>query len=418
MEHRSTRWRAVLAATIASTLVVAACGEGGDDDTSSGGAADAEEALGPEAPASGEPVKVGLISDGASEASDMSIELDVAEATEAYLNERRSGIGGRPIDLVTCVSETDPAMATDCANQMVEEQVAAVVIGSSAVVESIWNPLHDAGVPMMFFAANDPALLQDSESTFVLTNATAPLIDVPISVAEDQGEDKVTVVVIDVPAALSVYDEVAPAAYEDAGIDLEVVPVPPGLPDMSSQMQEVVGDDPGVIQVLGNDTFCIGAFLGLQTAGFDGTVTAVSQCVTDATRESVPADVLEGMVVSATAPVGADDESTRLYDAVAQTYAGGEIDTSRITGMNMFITLTGFAAALEGIEGDVTPESVTAAIKAMPETELPGSGGLSFRCGGEAVEGAPSVCTRGSLVTTLDDEGQPSSYDTVGEESS
>jgi branched-chain amino acid transport system substrate-binding protein len=417
MEHTSTRWRATAAILVLTMLVAAACGDDGSEAGASVDASEAREILGPEARASGEPVKVGLISDGANPTTDMTIELEVAEATAAYLNEHRSGIGGRPIELVTCSAEADPAISTDCANQMVEEDVVGVVVASLASAESVWNPLHEARVPVMFYSAHNAEMVQDPESTFVLANATAPLIDVPISVAEDAGETKVTVVVIDVPAALSIYDRVAPAAYEEAGIDLEVVPVPPSTADMTPQMEDLVGDDPGVVQVVGNDTFCISAFQGLQTAGFDGPVTSIAQCITDATRQGVPADFLEGMVLSATAPVGVDNPSTRLYEAVTQTF-GSDIDSSRITGMNMFITLAGFAAALEGVSGDVTPESVIATLKAMPEMELPGAGGLHFRCDGSAVAGTPAVCTRGSLLATLDENGEPADYAVVGEESS
>jgi len=416
MEHTSALRRAAATALAVAMLVATACG----DDTASSDegtdATDTADVLGPAAPASGEPVKVGFISDGPNQVTDMGIELDVAEATAAYLNEHRSGIGGRPIELVTCVAETDPSRTTDCANQMVEEDVVGVVTGSLASAESVWDPLHQAGVPVMFYAVNGAELLQDPESTFILSNPVAGIVGTPLAAAEEEGASKVTVVVIDVPAALSIYEQAAPAAFEAAGIDLEVVPVPPGTPDMTPQMQQVVDGDPGVVQVVGNDTFCIGAFQGLQAVGFDGAVSTIAQCVTDATRQAVAADFLEGMVVSATAPVGVDSPSTRLYEAVVQTY-GDDVDISRITGMNVFITVAGFATALEGISGEITPASMTAAIKAMPETELPGSGGLTFRCDGEAVPSAPAVCMRGGLVTVLDENGEPGSYETVGEES-
>ena len=49
------------------------------------------------------------------------------------------------------------------------------------------------------------------------------------------------------------------------------------------------------------------------------------------------------------------------------------------------------------------------------EMELPGSGGLRFRCNGEAIEFAPAVCTRGTLLTTLDASGAPTTYEVVGD---
>ena len=415
MEHISALRRAAATALAVAMLAVTACG----DDTASGGgdpdAADPADVLGPEAPAGGDPVKVGFISDGPNQVTDMGIELDVADATVEYLNEHRSGIGGRPIELVTCVAETDPSRATDCANQMVEEDVVGVAVGSLAAAESVWEPLHQAQVPVMFYAVNSAELLQDPESTFILTSPLAGTVGTPLAVAQAEGASKVTVVVIDVPAALSVYEQAAPALFEEAGIDLDVVAVPPGTADMTPQMQDVVDGDPGVLQVVGNDTFCISAFQGLQAVGFDGPVTAIAQCITDATRQAVPAEFLDGMAVSATAPVGVDSPSTRLYDAVVGTY-GADIDTSRITGMNVFITVAGFAASLDDISGEITPASVTAAIKAMSKTELPGGGGLTFRCGGEIDPAIPAVCTRGSLATTLDENGEPASYEMVGEE--
>jgi branched-chain amino acid transport system substrate-binding protein len=421
MRQTNVTRRARRAAAVAvATALLAAAGCGGDDDTASAsgsgdGGGNADEALGPSAPASGDPVKVGFISDGANPSTDMQIELDVADATVQYLNEHRSGIGGRPIELVTCSAEADPSRTVDCANQMVEEEVVGVTVGSLAAAENVWEPLHEAHVPVMFYASNGAELLQDEESTFVLSNPLSGVVRTPLSVAQEEGAEKVTIVVIDVPAALSVYDEIAPAAFDEAGIELEVVPVPPGTADMTPQMQDVVDGDPGVVQVVGNDTFCISAFQGLQTAGFEGQITTISQCLSDATREAVPADALEGMVVSATAPVGVDNPSTRLYEAVVETF-GGDIDTSRITGWNVFITVAGFAAALEEISGDITAETVTAAIKAMPETDLPGAGGVTFQCNGEAFPSAPAVCTRGGLLTTLDENGEPAEYEVVGEE--
>jgi branched-chain amino acid transport system substrate-binding protein len=416
MKKKSVSKRAAGVALAAMLLVAAACGD--DDSSSSSSGADATEALGPEAPASGEPVKVGLISDGSTAITDNQIEVDVADATVEWLNEHRSGIGGRPIELVTCLGETDPGKTADCANQMVEEDVVGVVAGALSVADAIWEPLHEAHVPVMYYAANSAQILTDADSTFVLSNPMAGVVGTPLSVAQDEGASKVTVVVIDVPAALSVYDTVAPAVFDEAGIELEVVPVPPGTADMTPQMQQVADSAPGVVEVVGNDTFCISAFQGLQAVGFDGPVSTITQCVDDAVRRAVPADFLNGMVVSASAPVGAEDnESAELYEAVVDTY-GGDIDISRPTGMNMFSTLAGFAASLEEISGDVTPETVTAAIKAMPAIELPGAGGLTFQCNGEAVEGTPAVCTQGSLVTTLDEEGQPGTYEIVGEESS
>jgi branched-chain amino acid transport system substrate-binding protein len=93
---------------------------------------------------------------------------------------------------------------------------------------------------------------------------------------------------------------------------------------------------------------------------------------------------------------------------------GDGIDTSRATGHGTFTVTAGFAAALEGLSGEITPESITAAIKAMPETELPDSAGLTFQCNGEQNPDQPAVCVNGSLVTTPDADGNPTEYEATG----
>jgi branched-chain amino acid transport system substrate-binding protein len=50
----------------------------------------------------------------------------------------------------------------------------------------------------------------------------------------------------------------------------------------------------------------------------------------------------------------------------------------------------------------------------MKESELPGAGGLRFRCNGKAFPDQPAVCVRGGLASTLDAKGQPTAYKVLG----
>ncbi len=160
-------------------------------------------------------------------------------------------------------------------------------------------------------------------------DAVGPLL--PVGLAEKKGVDKVTLVVIDVPAALDVPQNLAPKAFKDAGIEYELVRVPPGTADMTPQMQSAVAGHPGIVFVVGNDSFCISAFNGLRAVGYDGQISAISQCITDATRKAVSSDILSGMVVATLAPAGGTDPSAVLYQTAMETY-GDDIDISSTTG--------------------------------------------------------------------------------------
>jgi branched-chain amino acid transport system substrate-binding protein len=405
-------------AGLVAVLLLAATACGDDDDSASEDEGpsqeNAAELLGPEDAASGEPVRIGMISDGQTPNFDNRDELRSAEATAEFWNEHRGGIGGRPIEVVTCETVADPATATDCGNQMVEQNVVAVGLSQSAVAESVWEPVHEAGIPMLLFQASGEALTSDDQSTFVMTNPLATLFGLPISAAESEGTDTIAFVNIDVPVALTSFESgAADSILGNAGLEHELIRVPPGTADMTAQMQQVVESGAGVVQVVGNDAFCIAAYQGLTAVGYDGAITSVSQCITDSTREALP-DGLEGISIIATQALGAeDDEAYQRYLAVMDAYGDEVQDVENSTAMGAYTTMASLFTALQGIEGDVTPETAIQAIKAMPEADFPGAAGLKFRCGGSAFPSQPAVCSNQSLRAVLDAEGNPASYEPV-----
>lgn len=390
-------------------LAAAACGDGDAKPTADDNAA----VLGPRSPATGTPIKIGWIDDGKSAISDSSNQGKVADATVQYINERKGGIAGHPIQLIHCSTLNDPATATDCGNRMVENKVVAVVGSQSGIGDAIWEPLHAARVPLMFAAAAGGGLLADKDSTFVLANPLFPLVDQPLELARKYDVKKVTEVVIDVPAATTVQKGLAPAMFKKAGVDYQLLPIPPGTADMTAQLQRLVTDGTGLVHVMGTEAFCISAFNSLRAVGYTGEIAAFGDCITPATRKAVPAEVLNGMVISTTAPVETDNPSSRLYKAIVAAY-GKDIDLSVIPGETAMVALLAFQAATTEITGDITPASVIATIKAMPEMELPGEVGMRFRCNGKATPLMASVCVRGGVSATLNAEGRPVSYETLG----
>jgi branched-chain amino acid transport system substrate-binding protein len=375
--------------------------------------------LGTKNPAKGTPVKIGFITDDRTASTDNSIETPVANAAVQWINEYTNGIGGHPVELDRCVSSGDPAKSTDCANQMIQDKVAAVLIGSNQFTQNIWTPLNAAGIPVFIFASGNPAILADAKSSFIFGPGSAALMNLNVGAAKSAKPKakKVTVVSIDVPAATQFYKDQAPALFQAEGLQMELVPIAGGTADMTPQMQRVTSGNPkGVVFVIGNDSFCISAFNGLRTAGFEGTVTAVPQCLSDATRTAVPADFLEGIQIAATAPIDdPKDPSMKQYYAVLDKYGASSVDKSRITGVSMFQAVGGLDVATEKLKGEATPQSLIAAARSMPWSVVPGTGGLHARCNGKANPAQPAVCMTASLAATLDSTGKAKRYTTVND---
>ncbi len=408
IRHARGRAASLVTVLVASTIAVAAFAGPAQ-------AASSTSPLGTKNPAKGTAVKIGLITDGKGTATDNSIESDVADASVKWINQYKNGIGGHPIELDTCVTGADPGKSGDCANQMIQDDVAAVIFGSNQFTVNSWTPLHDAGIPTFMASSGNTNIKADPTNTFVFNAGLSALNTVIIGGAKEAKTKKVTVVVIDVPAATQIFAD--KTAFTKAGLSMDVVPVALGTADMTPQMQKVVSDNPkGEVFVLGNDTFCIAAFNGLRTAGFKGTVTTGTACLSDATRTAVPADFLKGIKVSATSPIDTPKDPTiKQYYAVLDKFGASGVDKTRSTGVTFFQGIGGFQVATEALKGDATPATITATAKAMPWSVLPASGGLHFRCNGKAAPAEPATCTNAILLATLDAQGKALKYTAVND---
>jgi branched-chain amino acid transport system substrate-binding protein len=412
--------KAAIAATALLVLSVTACAGSSDSSSGSSGAGKAPskdkaaELLGPVKKATGSAIKFGFIGDGATDAFDNTSEFTAAKATADYWNEHKGGIDGHKVEIITCATKGDSAGGTDCANQMAREKVVAVALSQSSVADSVWPVVHKAGIPMLLLAASGEDILKDGENTYNLNNGLGTLFAVPVSVAKESKIKKVTFVIIDVPQALEPFNSTAPKVLKDAGIEYDLVKVAPGTSDMTTQMQPVSNGDSGLVHVVGNDSFCIAAFNALKDTGYKGKVTSITQCITDATRKQAPPEILDGMTITALTTVGDDsDESFQLYKAIMDKYSDMK-DLNNPTPMQAYTTTASLFTSLDGISGTIDAKTANAAIKAMKEAEIPGAGGMKFKCDGTANPQYKSVCSSQTLQATLDSKGNPKSY-SVGE---
>ena len=373
----------------------------------------------PVAKATGTPVKVGLITTGGEcDGCGGAAEVPVAEAAVKWLNATQNGLGGHPMELVTCVAANDPGKASDCANQMIRDGVVAVIEGSSGTLATSWRILHEAGIPFINHSTTDRAVIEDTDSTFILYDPLAQTVTLPIETAKEKKTKKISVIVVDVPAATDIYES-AKAKFDDAGMKLDVVPVALGTADMSSQAQQIVTDNPdGVVSIVGHDAFCIPALNALNALGYQGTLTTISFCITDAMREAVPPSIIKGMRFGSEAPVGAKkpDKSMREYAKVLKKYAPEDVDPEDMTGVVVFQSFGALSLGTKTLKGEVTPDSVIAALKGMDNEVLPASGSRVFRCNGKASDFGPSICSASTVAATLDGSGNPAKYKTKGNE--
>lgn len=391
------RWHMLPALAVALTLTVAGCSDDGGADSADTGAD--VSLLGEANAATGTPVEIAFPTTGASAAA-YTHETEVAEATVKYINEYLGGINGHPITLTICEDGLQAAKARECANKAVGSKAVAVVGGTPSSPDMIAGVTSPAGVP--FFTTNGGSdKSMTLPNTYVLSNTPGGLVGLPAAMTKEAGAKKAALITIDAPIATGAIKALGPLAFGNAGVQMDLVAVPPGTADMTPQVQAALDGGAGFFQVLGDESFCVAAFRAMRTLGADQPILTVNNCATKKVADQVPGG-LEGIKVQIGDDLSPDAADTKLFKAVLSKYgAAGKED-----GASAFRSLVAFQRALSGMQGDVTRESIAARLNAQPEpAEIPISAGLKFQCGSKPVVVAPNICTGGVLVGTADKDG-------------
>ncbi len=409
--ERPSVWRLLAATLLALSLVsVAACSSdddtgGGDENTTTTESPD--EVLGEPNEATGEPVKVGLITEGGAEAigSQSALTETGADIAVQYANEYLGGIAGRPIELVTCGNQATPAGAQDCANQMVEEGVVAVSIPFTGFGEATAPTITEAGISYVTLSGNSAAELT-APGAFALTGGYPGSLGAFAQHAKDEGFEKFAMIVIDVPSATQAADSLGGMVFGNAGVEFETITAAPGTPDLLPQLQAAVDGGADAIGVTGDVTFCTSFLQAYQTLALDTAKYVIAPCVDPTVIESL-GDVLAGSFL-ATVSSGQGEDS-QIYGAITEKYAPDEdvdpdpqVSAGVAAGTSAVLNLV---RAMDGLTGDVTKETVLAQMKAAKDVPLWLADGQTFTCDGTAISIMPNVCSATFFVGKLDDQG-------------
>ncbi|HEY8545886.1 MAG TPA: ABC transporter substrate-binding protein [Acidimicrobiales bacterium] len=394
-----------------SSLAFLATACGGDDDEEGGDdpadeeAPPAEDVLGEPDEATGEPVKVGIIHEGGSDAigSQSALTETGAEIAAEYANEYLGGIAGRPIELVFCGTEATPAGAQDCANQMVEQDVVAVTMPFNGFGEATAPIITGAGIPYVIGSGNSAAELT-APGAFALTGGYPGTLGAFARHAADQGFEKFAMITIDVPSATQAAEQLGGMVFGNAGVEFDVITAAPGTPDLTPQLQAAVDGGADAIGLTGDVTFCTSFLQAYQTLALTVPKYLIGPCVDQTVIESL-GPVLEGSLL-ATGSSGAGDD-VELYGAMVATY-GEDIDPDPIVSTGVAAgtgAVMNLVRAMEGLTGEVTKDTVMAQMQAAADVPLWLADGQTFTCDGSAVAMMPNVCSVGFYIGTLTAEG-------------
>jgi ABC-type branched-subunit amino acid transport system substrate-binding protein len=354
--------KGALLLALSSTAFVAACG--GDDEAKSDKAAGG----------GGTPVKLfATASVGSPIQNYPDIEASVKAAAKA-INDA-GGINGHPIELTFCNNRADPNESAKCTREAVQQKAAAVVGEADLFTPQTLPLLEQAGIPSIGLITFGSPIDTKSEVSYPFTAGTySAYLALPFGLKQ-LGDKRIGALSADLPTALSNNDYLK-KAIEAAGLEYAgLVKVPTtGVTDYSPYAEKVKRLNADAVVHIATPAQVQGVMKAAQAIGVKTRWAHSSYAFGEAQAKSVGTAAAEGMLLASPSPSYHSDDIPAIKKYNEEMTAAGHTDPDlkRAAGINAWLAVHAFADVAKGIEGEITAESVTAALKKGQDVDLQG----------------------------------------------
>jgi branched-chain amino acid transport system substrate-binding protein len=188
----------VLAILVVTALLVAGCGSSEESTsttattsgTSTTGSTDSVSTTGP--PATGEPIKIGLLYSATGMAAAASSEVVDALKLELKLLNAAGGIDGRPIEFVEADDGSDAQKGVVAATKLIQDDKVTAILGPFAMFVS--SPVgllaEKAGVPIIYLTPKSPADTTVQKYTFAVDYTVMGQMAMSLQMFQESGYKK------------------------------------------------------------------------------------------------------------------------------------------------------------------------------------------------------------------------------------
>ena len=399
---------ALTAGICTMALLASGCGDDSDQQPSDGGAPAAN------AP-QGEPFLLGWINQDKPGAVPTFAGTPQALAAVEYVNGELGGVGGRPLELVTCSTNGSPESSQACANQLISAGVKVVTKNFDVGWEAAIEPFQAAGVTVLGGQATAPG-------EYAATNAFYYVGGVPVVIAAmanlalREGEN-----VAVLTSSNSVAESALPlllGPLEAAGVEPEVVTAPDDAADFAPYAAALQEANPDAVAAILTPTQCLPVMKALASVNFTEPVVTTGGCKDDEILEAA-GDAADGWTFGIPYPdyiAAPDDPINVLYREAWKEYGSGPLSLDALA-IFALINTVGVAEQLNQLEPEVLSTGSAAEVQEALRTAMTAPDatdpitGNPLRCGES--ETVPAVCgfsiyffgqEEGSIVDSYDGE--------------
>lgn len=384
--------------------------------SSSDTSADTKEAAGsttslPANAASGDSVKLGLVSAEGGAAVSMIEMRQGAEAAVEYLNNNGGGLAGRPIDLVVCKQQEEPASASACANQFVEQKVAAVLSPGTSQGPAIVPIVAGAKIPYVTLNGVAAIELTSPDSSALSAGLPGTLI-AAATAAKDENMKTFTIFASDGGGLGAIITAMGAPIFQGFGVELNVVPMALGIPDVTPVVTAGLADKPDGMSIIADAATCTSVLKATQTAAPTIKKVLTTTCLDQNVLDVIGVQNVTGHIGITATDATSDNPDSVLYRSVLAQYAPDLLPTGNAS--SGYQTVMATARAAEGVTGTIDAAALSQALKSAQNVEMPAGGGITFTCNGTAFPAMSSICSRQMLIGEIDDKGIPQNLKVTG----
>jgi len=349
-----------------------ACGS--DDDDPEGGAPPSTTGdTGVAADPDGVPIVLGLYTP-TNNSTFVAPEMVVAaQAAVEYVNSELGGVDGRPLQLEVCETRNTADTMNACASELAQKSPVAVIGGPDLnAVGSINQVFKPQSIPVVGGTAIiPPEYAPPAEPVFRTVFLPGPVSLFPGLVLwahEEFDAQKVAFVSNDLPSS-----QVQLATYINPTLsalglpDAEVVKAPVASAEFTPFLQAALSSDPDALLVVGLP--CLPILNAYQALGSSVPLIQADTCSDPATLEQA-GSLAEGafyVTQLRTPTLDPEDEDVAMYVAATSEFASDDSQLETTFALSAFQAVMNLRELMLTLDGDVTKESVQAAVRAASD---------------------------------------------------
>lgn len=341
-------------------------------------------------PASGEPIRIGMINQEDTPLGSFPELRLGAQAAVEWINAELGGVGGRPIELMPCITHFNVEQSKSCAQDLVQADVVAILGGIDVTSNGSIPVLEQNGVP---YVGGIPVNLSDMQSpiSFQFSGGTAGAFAAfAYHAATELEAEKVAVAYGDYESIKVSAIDYGVEILEKLGVDEVVeIPFPILTTDFLPVLTKAAEGEPDAIFLGAADTACAPAMKTAFDIGIEAQMYLVGSCLAPGIADEIGVEAVEGKlfnVESALVPQVDND----LYMSAVARYGDPQLPAASAATVS-FRGMMNLWMMLDEVGPDVTRSSLLDHVRST--VDHPSFSGHPFTCDGKQVPDLPSLCS-------------------------